>query len=88
MPRKGIGAWARCAKLITEGAGLLGKQLTIKILLEGEKSGESVYKEALQDVKLSSEFRTLIETKLLPAQQSHVRSLDRLLDATAAKFSV
>lgn len=83
-PHKGTGAWGSWAKLILEGASLLGKQSAIKILLEGEKSGEGDYEEALKDTTLSSEVRTLIETKLLPAQQSHIRSLDRLLEATPA----
>jgi Domain of unknown function (DUF2383) len=84
MPKKGTGAWGSWAKMILEGASLLGKQSAIKVLLEGEKSGEGDYEEALNDTSLSSEARTLIETKLLPAQQSHVRSLDRLMDSIPA----
>lgn len=83
-PQKGIGVWGSWAKIVLEGASLLGKQSAIKVLLEGEKSGEGDYEEALKDTALSSELRTLIETKLLPAQQSHVRSLDRIMDATPA----
>ena len=84
-PKKGSGAaWGSWAKMILEGASLLGKQSAIKVLLEGEKSGEGDYEEALKDTALSSEARTLIETKLLPAQQSHVRSLDRLMDSIPA----
>jgi hypothetical protein len=84
IPQKGTGAWGSWAKLVLEGASLLGKQSTIKVLLEGEKNGEGDYQEALKDVTLSSEVRTLIETKLLPGQQAHIRSLDRLIDATPA----
>ncbi len=83
-PQKGTGAWGSWAKLILEGASLFGKQSTIKVLLEGEKNGEGDYEEALKDTTLSSETRTLIETKLLPAQQAHIRSLDRLMEATPA----
>lgn len=83
-PQKGSGAWGSWAKLILEGASLLGKQSTVKVLLEGEKNGEGDYQEALKDVTLSSELRTLIETTLLPAQQAHIRSLERLMDATPA----
>lgn len=36
-PQKGSGAWGSWAKLILEGASLLGKQSTVKVLLEGEK---------------------------------------------------
>ena len=83
-PQKGTGVWGSWAKLVLEGASLLGKQSTVKVLLEGEKIGEGDYQEALKDVTLSSELRTLIETKLLPAQQAQIRSLDRLMDATPA----
>jgi Domain of unknown function (DUF2383) len=83
-PQKDTGAWGSWAKLILEGASLLGKQSAIKVLLEGEKNGEGDYEQALKDATLSSEVRTLIETKLLPAQQSHIRCLDRLMDASPA----
>ena len=81
-PFKSTGAWGSWAKILVEGASLLGKQSAIKVLLEGEKSGESGYESALKDSELPSELRSLIETKLLPAQQSHIRSLDRILEAT------
>lgn len=83
-PQIDTGVWGSWAKLILEGASLLGKQSAIKVLLEGEKNGVGDYEQALKDNTLSSEVRTLIETKLLPVQQSHIRSLDRLLDATPA----
>lgn len=37
--------------------------------------------EAMEDPELSSDIRSLIETKLLPPQQSHIRTLDWLLNA-------
>jgi hypothetical protein len=39
------------------------------------------YQKALKDTGLPSDARALIETKLLPAQQSHIRTLDQLLEA-------
>lgn len=83
-PQKGSGAWGSWAKLVLEGASLLGKQSTIKVLLEGEKSGQGDYEEALKDSTLTPEVRALIESKLLPAQHDHIRSLGRLLEATPA----
>jgi len=50
----------------------------------GEKSGAEAYEEALQETELPSDIRSLIETKLLPAQQAHIRTLDRLLEAETA----
>jgi len=83
-PQKSSGAWGSWAKLVLDGASLLGKQSTVKVLLEGEKIGEGDYQDALKDTTLSTELRTLIERKLLPAQQAHIRSLERLMDATPA----
>jgi hypothetical protein len=60
---------------------MLGKKAALKALEVGEKSGAEDYEEALQDTELSSDVRSLIETKLLPAQQAHIRTLDRLLGA-------
>ncbi|MDO9106993.1 MAG: DUF2383 domain-containing protein [Methylovulum sp.] len=77
------GAWGAWAKLVLGGANMLGMKAVLKALHEGEKSGESDYKEALLDAELPSDLRSLIETKLLSAQKSHIETLDRLLAATA-----
>ncbi len=82
-PSDGSGAWGVWAELILGGANLLGKTAVLKTLQEGEKSGAEDYEKALQDSELSSNIRSLIETKLLPAQKSHIRTLDLLLDAAA-----
>lgn len=83
-PHKNSGAWGSWPKLILEDASLLGKRSALMVLLEGEKAGEADYAEALKDLTLSAEIRSLIETELLPNQQIHIRSLDRVLDATPA----
>lgn len=83
-PSEDSGAWGTWAEIIQGGADLLGRTTALKALQEGERSGIEDYEEALQDANLPSEVRSLIETKLLPAQQSHVRTLDRLLETEAA----
>jgi len=82
-PSESSGAWGSWAKIILGGANLMGKHAALKALQEGEKNGVEDYEEALQDPELPSDVRSLIETKLLPAQQSHIRVLDRLLDIAA-----
>ncbi|AMK78553.1 MULTISPECIES: DUF2383 domain-containing protein [Methylomonas] len=78
------GAWGTWAKITMAGANLLGKQTALKALREGELTGFEEYEKALQDHELPAEARSLIETKLLPAQQRHMRTLDSLLDAVMA----
>ncbi|MDO9049200.1 MAG: DUF2383 domain-containing protein [Methylobacter sp.] len=80
---EGSGVWGTWAEIVQGGANLLGQKAALKALQEGEKSGADDYEEALQDPELPVDVRSLIETKLLPAQQSHIRTLDRLLDAAA-----
>jgi uncharacterized protein (TIGR02284 family) len=82
-PCEGSGAWGTWAKIVQGGANILGKKAALKALQEGEKSGAEDYEKALEDTELSSDVHSLIETKLLPAQQAHIRTLDRLLGSAA-----
>ncbi|MBD9362373.1 DUF2383 domain-containing protein [Methylomonas fluvii] len=78
------GAWGAWAKIFMASAMLLGKQAALKALREGELTGLEEYEKVLQDHELPSDIRSLIETKLLPAQQRHMRTLDSLLVAVMA----
>ncbi|QPK65016.1 DUF2383 domain-containing protein [Methylomonas sp. LL1] len=78
-PCEDSGAWGTWAQIVQGGANLLGKEVALKSLQSGEKSGAEAYEEALQETELPLEIRSLIETQLLPAQQAHIRALDRLL---------
>ncbi len=80
-PCEDSGAWGTWAKIVQGGANMLGKKAVLKALQAGEKSGAEEYEEALEDTELSSDVRSLIETKLLPTQQAHIRTLDQLLGA-------
>jgi hypothetical protein len=78
------GAWGTWAKLVMAGANVLGKQAAIKVLREGELAGSEDYKNALLDHELPSGIRSLIENKLLPTQQRHMRTLNQLLNTVMA----
>ncbi|OAH96989.1 hypothetical protein A1353_23680 [Methylomonas methanica] len=80
-PSADSGAWGTWAQIVQGGANLLGKEAALQSLQSGEKSGADAYAEALEKTELPVEIRSLIETKLLPAQQAHIRTLDRLLAA-------
>ncbi len=82
-PSEGSGAWGTWVEILQGSANMLGKKAALKVLQEGEKNGAEDYEKVLKDTELSSNIRSLIETKLLPAQQAHIRTLDRLLDAAA-----
>lgn len=81
IPSEDSGVWGTWAQIVQGGADMLGKKVALKVLKEGEKNGIEDYEEALEDPELSSDIRSLIETKLLPPQQSHIRTLDWLLNA-------
>ena len=80
-PTEVSGAWGVWAKLMLDGASILGNEVVLKALHEGETIGDKDYKEALLDTELLPDIRSLIETKLLLAQQAHISTLDRLLVA-------
>jgi hypothetical protein len=71
------GVWAQ----IVQGCAILqGKKAMLKILQIGEKSTIADYEKVLQNANLATSIRCLIEWKLLLIQQSHIRTLDRLLE--------
>ena len=79
-PAEDSGAWGTWAKIVLGGADLLGKEGVLKALQEGEKNGAEDYEEALRITGLPADIRTLIKANLLPAQQAHISTLDRLLE--------
>jgi len=83
-PAEESGAWGAWAKLFQSGANAFGKQATLRMLQEGEKSGLGDYEKALLDQDLGSEIRILIEQTLLPAQHAHIQALDQLMGSLAA----
>lgn len=80
-PVEDSGAWGAWSNLVMGGAKMLGRDAALKALIEGEKSGQEDYEEALQESGLPSEVRSLVENKLYPAQNSHINTLNRLLGA-------
>jgi len=83
-PAENSGTWGAWAKIVQGGANLFGKTAALKILHEGEKNGAEDYAKVLLDAELPAAIRSLIEEKLLPAQQSHLQTLHELLETAAA----
>lgn len=79
-PPKSAGMWDKWPALVLENGQLSGKKSALKALLDGEKTGAEHYTEALKDSTLPADFRNLVQTQLLPIQQTHIRSLDRVLE--------
>jgi hypothetical protein len=79
-PKIAAGTWGKWPALVLEHSELSGKKTALKVLIESEKTGESYYIESLKDSTLPADFRTLVQSKLLPNQQIHIRSLDRVLE--------
>lgn len=76
--------WGNIEKLALKHPEFVGKRSAVQELLEGEKNIEMDYLQALENPGLDIETRRLIENELLPTQQSHIRSLDRMITVLAA----
>lgn len=85
IPCENLGSWTGTwAEIIITNVDTLGKEVALNALREGEKSGLADYEVALRSPSLPLDIRFLLEKKLLPVQQEHIRTLDLLLDAVAA----
>jgi hypothetical protein len=81
---KSSAVWGNIEKLVLQQPEFVGKRSAVQELLEGEKNMEVDYLQALENPGLDSETRRLIEDELLPTQQAHIRSLDRMITVLAA----
>lgn len=79
-PSQSSGLWGAFAKLVEGTAKLLGKQVALKALKEGEEHGLKDYQGALEDGDLPADCVTLIRS-LMEKQREHIANLDRLLAA-------
>ena len=80
-PDQGSGAWGTFAKAVEGGAKLFGQTAALKALKEGEERGLADYENALKDVNVPEDCKTLIRSQLIPQTQAHIPVLDRLMAA-------
>lgn len=76
--------WGNIEELVLKHPEFVGKKAAIEDLLEGEKKIEVDYLQVLENANLNADVRKLIEDKLLPYQQDHIVSLDRMITVLAA----
>jgi len=69
------GAWGAFATAYTGGARLMGNDMALKALTQGEEHGIKEYKEALDDATIKPELKQMIRTQFLPKQEEHIKAL-------------
>jgi uncharacterized protein (TIGR02284 family) len=79
-PAEGSGAWGAFARAVQGSANLFGDRAALEALRKGEEHGLAEYREALDDDETPEEVRRDIRAELLPRQEAHIRTLDRMLE--------
>lgn len=80
VPDSDSGAWGAFARTVQGTANVFGDKSALKALKEGEEHGLKEYRDALDDGETPAELGRVIRDELLPRQQEHIRTLDRLID--------
>jgi hypothetical protein len=81
-PADGSGLWGAWAQTVQSALTLIGGEVgSLRALREGEEHGQRDYETALNDV--DDVTAQLIQNRLLPTQQQHLATLDRMLTETA-----
>ena len=80
-PDKSSGAWGAYARFLERAGEWVGDDLGLKMLNEGEVHGLSDYRTSLGHEDLPSELRRSIEKVLIPRQQEHIATMDKVLKA-------
>jgi uncharacterized protein (TIGR02284 family) len=81
VPPTDSGAWGTWSKIVMGSAKLLGDKAALSALREGEENGAQDYQEALEDMEVPTDVQSLIRGSLLPKQQAHIQTLNRLIEA-------
>jgi hypothetical protein len=78
-PADSSGAWGVWANFVQGAADLLGDEMSLKSLKEGEEHGLKDYLAGIEGVDAAS--ADLVQNQLIPAQQRHVNLLDQLINS-------
>ncbi len=78
-PDHDSGAWGVWARTVEGTASLLGDNLAIKALKEGEEHGLKEYQDVASDDSIPYSARNLIASDLLTRQRQHIGILDRVM---------
>ena len=81
QPVADSGSWGAWAKIVQGTSNLLGDEVALKALREGEEHGLNEYKDVLKDKVFPDKTATLISDTLIENQVEHIRELDRTIDA-------
>jgi hypothetical protein len=73
------GPWGAFASAFKGGASFFGDKAALLALKVGEQHGLNEYREAIRDDAMDSQLRQVIQNDLLPAQEQHLRTIDRYL---------
>ena len=76
---KSSGAWGAFASAWTGGAKLMGNNVALKALSQGEEHGINEYKEALDDASIKPELKQMIRTQFLPKQEEHLKTIKTMM---------
>jgi hypothetical protein len=70
------GPWGAFASAFTGGASFFGDKAALKALQVGEQHGLNEYREAIEDDSINSELKQAIQSRLMPNQEKHLRTID------------
>ena len=73
------GPWGTFSSAFAGGASFFGDKAAIRALKVGEEHGLQEYKEALEDQGLTADLKRVIQSELLPQQESHLSIINSYL---------
>ena len=77
-PDANAGVWGGWAELVAKSAAAIGDDTALGALKMGEKHGQNDYEDALKNAAVDPETTALIRDTLLPRQNEHVSTLEKM----------
>lgn len=79
-PVESSGAWGSFAQAVEGTSKLFGDSSALSALKQGEEKGKKDYERALDNDAVDPNCKSVIRTTLIPRQEAHISTLERLRD--------
>jgi len=80
MPERDSGPWGAFVSFFVGVSKLFGNEAALKALREGHEHGMEEYKKLLDSDEVPSEVKSTVRTKMIPAIEGHIASINELIN--------
>lgn len=79
------GLWDNIVETFIEVSKIIGPAISLKILIQGEKHGLSLYHQMMKDRKIGLRYKYDIYNEIIPRQVAHIEMIEKLIKSLSTQ---